>query len=245
MPEQIKNPVQMFCSDSDRIDRLVSFLTYCGIDAQKAYDEEDDSYALLVDSSDRRRASHLMQDFLEKEKERALAEQKKNEDRQPVPYSHVYEKCEDRYKNHLSSAITCAVVGTGLLASLCLSQTELIAFPGTFQSNTFSFTVFLLVAVFFEVFAALSFHRAGDLKQQIADEEDLTESLTNWFITTYDQHQLDSCISAAEGDIEEEEVLYLKRLECISSYLTRENEHLDAAYVAKLAEDLYALIYDV
>ena len=82
----------MFCSDSDRIDRLVSFLTYCGIDAQKAYDEEDDSYALLVDSSDRRRASHLMQDFLEKEKERALAEQKKNEDRQPVPYSHVYEK---------------------------------------------------------------------------------------------------------------------------------------------------------
>ena len=244
MPEQIKNPVQMFSADSDQIDRLISFLTYCGIDAQKAYDDEDDTYALLVDASDRRRASHLMQDFLEKERERETAEEKKNEERQSAPYSHVYEKCEDRYKNHLSSAITCAVVGTGLLAALCLSQAEVISFPGTFRSNPFAFIVFALVGIFFEVFAGLSFHRSAELKQQIADEEDLTESLTNWFITTYDRQQIDRCITASEGEIDEEEILYLKRLERISCYLTRENEHLDAAYVDKLAEDLYSMIYE-
>lgn len=244
MPELIKNPVQMLCGDSDLIDRLVTFLTYSGIDAQKAYDEEDDTYALLVDADDRRRASHLIQDYVTEEKERTEAEQKKNEERQSAPYAHVYEKCEDRYKNHLSSAVTCAVVGTGLLAALCLSQAGLISFPGTFRSNSFSFVVFAVVGVFFEVFAALSFHRAGELKQQIADEEDLTETLTNWFITTYDQNQIDRCIAAVEGNIEEEEILYLKRLECISSYLIRENEHLDSAYAAKLAEDLYALVYE-
>ena len=236
----------MLSGDSDLIDRLVSFLTYIGIDAQKAYDDEDDTYALLVDASDRRRASHLMEGFFEKEreKERKSTQQEEYRQQPSAAYSHVYEKCEDRYKNHLSSAVTSAIVGTGLLAALCLSQAGLISFPGTFQRSPFSFTVFAAVGILFEVFAGLSFHRAGELKQQISDEEDLTESLTNWFITTYDSQQIDRCITAAEGRIEEEEILYLKRLECISSYLTRENEHLEASYVAKLAEDLYTMIFE-
>ncbi len=95
-----------------------------------------------------------------------------------------------------------------------------------------------------EGIAGASFRRAGQLKHQIADERELTSRLTNWFITTYDKKQLDDSIMAADGIIESEEILYLKRLEIIGSYLTRENEHLDEAFAAKLAEDIYPLIFD-
>ncbi len=138
MPEQIKNPIQMLCGDSDLIDRLVTYLTYSGIDAQKVYDN-DDHYALLVDDPDRRRASRLLQVYLQEEKERREEEQRKAEENQSAPYSHVYEKCEDRYKNYLSSAVSFAVAGTGILAVLCLSELGVIRLPLTFRANPFSF----------------------------------------------------------------------------------------------------------
>lgn len=243
MPEQIKNPIQMLCGDSDFIDRLVTYLTYSGIDAQKVYDN-DDHYALLVDNADRRRASRLLQVYLQEEKERREEEQRKAEENQSAPYSHVYEKCEDRYKNYLSSAVSFAVAGTGILAVLCLSEMGVIRLPLTFRANPFSFCVLTGAGVVFEGIAGASFRRAGQLKHQIADERELTSRLTNWFITTYDKKQLDDSIMAVEGTIESEEILYLKRLEIISCYLTRENEHLDEAFTAKLAEDIYPLIFD-
>lgn len=244
MPELMKNPIQMLCGDSDLIDRLVSYLTYSGIDAQKAYDEDDDSYALLVEDADRRRASHLVQDYLREEKDRQETEAKKAAENESAPYSHVYEKCEDRYKNHLSTAISFAVIGTGLLVLLGLSSLDVISFPISYHTNRFTFFTLTAAGIFFEVIAGVSFRRAIQLKQQIADEEALTASIINWFITTYDKKQLDDCIMAMEDEIESEEVLDLKRYEIISCYLTRENDHLDEAYVAKLTEDIYTLIYE-
>ncbi|MBQ8814541.1 MAG: hypothetical protein IJZ85_08615 [Lachnospiraceae bacterium] len=244
MPELIKNPVQMLCGDSDLIDRLVTFLTYSGIDAQKAYDDEDDSYALLVDADDRRRASHLAQSYLMEEKERQASEEKKAAENESAPYSHIYEKCEDRYKNHLSTAVSFAVIGTGLLVLLLLSSLNVIRFPISYHTNRFTFFTLTAAGIFFEVIAVVSFRRALQLKQQIADEEALTSSIINWFITTYDKKQLDDCIMAMEDEIESEEVLDLKRYEIISCYLTRENEHLDESYVTKLTEDIYTLIYE-
>ena len=49
---------------------------------------------------------------------------------------------------------------------------------------------------------------------------------------------------AMDDEIESEEVLDLRRYDIISSYLTRENDHLDKSYVAKLTEDIYTLIYE-
>lgn len=241
---RLNNPIQMLCGDSMSMDRLVTYLTYSGIDAQKAYDDDDDIYALLVENADRRRASRLLQEYLQEAKELAAAELQKAEENESAPYSHVYEKCEDRYKNHLSSAVSFGVIGTGLLAALCLSEAGLLHLPISWKTNPFAFSVFAGAGVMFDVIAGISFHRASQLKQQIADEEELTARLTDWFITTYDKNQLDAPILAAEGPIESEELLYLKRLEMITSYLTRENEHLNEAFAGKLAEEIYPLIYD-
>lgn len=244
MPELIKNPIQMLCGDSDLIDRLVTYLTYSGIDAQKAYDEYDDSYALLVEATDRRHASHLVQEFLQEEKDRQETEAKKAAENESAPYSHVYEKCEDRYKNHLSTAVSFAVIGTGLLVLLVLSSLDVISFPISYRTNRFTFFILTAAGIFFAVIAGVSFQRAIQLKRQIADEEALTSNIINWFITTYDKKQLDDCIMAMDDEIESEEVLDLRRYDIISSYLTRENDHLDKSYVAKLTEDIYTLIYE-
>lgn len=238
------DPIQMLSGDSASMDRLVTYLTYSGIDAQKAYDEDDDNYALLVDGNDRRRASRLLQTYLLEERERQEAEQRKAEENESAPYSHVYEKCEDRYKNHLSSAVSFAVVGTGILAALILSETNVIQLPVSYRSNPFSFCVLTGAGLFFEAIAGISFQRARQLKNQIADEEALTAKLIDWFISTYDKKQLDDSIMAMDSPIDSDEVLYLKRLDIISSYLTRENEHLDEAFVSKLADDIYTLIYE-
>ena len=80
----------MLCGDSDLIDRLVTYLTYSGIDAQKAYDEYDDSYALLVEATDRRHASHLVQEFLQEEKDRQETEAKKAAEEAKLSATHAY-----------------------------------------------------------------------------------------------------------------------------------------------------------
>lgn len=237
-------PIRLYSGESDALDRMVSYLTYAGVDAMKAYDDDDDSYALFVSDAEQNRANKLLQIYLSEEKKRLDEAQRIAEENESAPYSHVYERCEDRYQSHRSTAITFFIVGTGLLLILLLSETEVIRLPYSLAASPLSFLVIAGVGVLFEVVAIASHRHACQLKDQIADEEALTAELTNWFITTYDKRQIDTCIAAVEGDIEEEEILYLKRLERISCYLTRENEHLDPAYTAKLAEDLYALVYE-
>ena len=117
-----------------------------------------------------------------------------------------------------------------------------------FAENTVNHSIHMVTnavdAIKDAVIAGVSFQRAIQLKRQIADEEALTSNIINWFITTYDKKQLDDCIMAMDDEIESEEVLDLRRYDIISSYLTRENDHLDKSYVAKLTEDIYTLIYE-
>ncbi len=242
---RLSTPIQLYCGESDTLDRMVSYLTYAGVDVEKVYDDDDDIYTLLVSDEEKQRANKLLQIYLDEEKKRISEEQRKAEENESAPYSHIYEKCEDRYESHRSAALTFFLVGTALLLLLIFTEVGVMhSLPFTWQASPLSFFVIAGVGVAFEVVAISSARRACQLKDQIADEKALTAELTNWFITTYDKRQIDTCIAAVEGDIEEEEILYLKRLEWISCYLTRENEHLDESYVAKLSEDLYTMIYE-
>ena len=236
------SPTQLYYGESDVLDRIVSYLTYAGIDATKTYDDEKGLYSLIVPDTQESRAGKLLQIYLSEEQKQIDEEQRIAEERESAPYSHVYENCKDRYQNHLSTAITFFMVGSGLLLLLILSQSNIL--PIGLGATPLSLIVTAGVAILFEVVAVISLHRALQLKTQIADEEALTAELTHWFLTTYDKHQIDTSIAAVEGEIDEEEVLYLKRLEWISCYLNRENEHLDPAYAAKLSEDLYGMIYE-
>lgn len=240
---RFESPIQLYSGDSDALDRIVSYLTYAGVDAMKAYDDEEDIYTLYVPGSQEPRAGKLLQIYLSEEQKQTDENQRIAEENASAPYSHVYENCKDRYQNHLSTAITFFIVGTGLLLLLILSQTNVL--PIGLGATPLSLIVTSGIAILFDAVALVSLHRALQLKTQIADEETLTAELTDWFLSTYDRHQIDTSIAAVEGEINEEEVLYLKRLEQISCYLNRENEHLDPAYAAKLSEDLYGMIYDV
>ena len=237
-----ESPIQLYSGDSDALDRIVSYLTYAGVDAMKAYDDEENIYTPLVPGAQEPRAVKLLQIYLSEERKQTDETQRIAEENESAPYSHVYENCKDRYQNHFSTAVTFFLVGTGLLLVLILSQAGIL--PMQIGSSLLSLLVISGLAVLFEVVAIVSLRRALQLKTQIADEETLTAELTNWFLTTYDKHQIDTSITAVEGEIDEEEVLYLKRIERISCYLNRENEHLDPAYAAKLAEDLYGMIYE-
>jgi len=237
-----ESPIQLYSGDSDALDRIVSYLTYAGVDAMKAYDDEENIYTLLVPGAQEPRAGKLLQIYLSEERKQTDETQRIAEENESAPYSHVYENCKDRYQNHLSTAITFFLVGTGLLLLLILSQSNVLSIG--IGATPLSFITIAGLAVLFEVVAIVSLHRALQLKTQIADEEELTIQLMDWFLSTYDKHQIDSSIAAVEGEIDEEEVLYLKRLEQISCYLNRENEHLDPAYAAKLSEDLYGMIYE-
>ncbi len=236
------SPIQLYSGESDALDRIISYLTYAGVDAMKAYDDEEDVYALFVPGAQEPRAGKLLQIYLSEEQKRMDENQRIAEEHESAPYSYVYERCKDRYQNHLSTAITFFMVGSGLLLLLILSQSNVLSIG--LGATPLSLIVTTGVALLFEVVAVASLHRALQLKTQIADEEALTAQLTDWFLTTYDKHQIDTSIAAVEGEIDEEEVLYLKRLERISCYLNRENEHLDPAYAAKLSEDLYGMIYE-
>ena len=71
------SPLRLYSGDSDVLDRIVSYLTYAGVDVTKAYDDEEDAYTLFVPSAQEPRAAKLLQIYLSEEQKRIDEDYKK------------------------------------------------------------------------------------------------------------------------------------------------------------------------
>jgi hypothetical protein len=157
--------------------------------------------------------------------------------------SAVYVKKSQQYDDFQSSASAFYLVGGIVLAGSVLGWANILPLPMTGFSRYLSLGVMTVIGIFCIVSAISSTRSARQVKGQIAEEEDTTKQLLNWFKESYTGEQLDAQIRAESGDLSPEE-LSLKRFSLIQDILITNHDITDQGYIDMLSEDIYGSLYE-
>lgn len=154
----------------------------------------------------------------------------------------IYVKKAEQYEDLKSSASAFVLVGGILLVFSILCWAKVIRLPLSEISRIISQTVMTVLGIASLVVAAYSAKSANAVKGQIAEEEEATRQLIDWFTGSYTGEQLDAQIQAESGELVPEE-LSLKRFDLIQDILITTHDISDQAYVDSVAEDIYGKMY--
>lgn len=154
----------------------------------------------------------------------------------------VYVKKSQQYEDLKSSASAFVLVGGILLVFSILCWAGVVKLPLAGNSRIISQSVMTVLAIASLVVAAHSAKSAKAVRGQIADEENVTKQLIDWFSGSYTGEQLDAQILDESGELAPEE-LSLKRFELIQDILVTNHDISDQAYVDLIAEDIYGKLY--
>lgn len=158
-------------------------------------------------------------------------------------HTQVYVKKSQQYDDLKSSASAFFLVGGALLVFSLLCWTNIIRLPMTGLSGIISRSVMTLLGLGSLFVAVTSSQSAKKVKGQIADEEQTTRQLIDWFTANHNGEQLDRQILGESGDLSPEE-LSLKRFELIQDLIITNHDITDQAYVDALAEEIYGKVYE-
>lgn len=154
----------------------------------------------------------------------------------------VYVKKAQQYEDLKSSASAFFLVGGILIVFSALCWANVVRLPLAGTSRMISQTVMTVLGIASIVVAVHSARSAKTVSGQIADEENATRELKDWFAASYTGEQLDEQILAESGELAPEE-LSLKRFELIQDILITSHDISDQAYADLIAEDIYENLY--
>ena len=236
-----KETMSILISDeSDRISRILEFLTYSGVDAEKKFDEESDIYQLSVPDSQYDKATALLKIYMEQE-----PDEPEEEPEPELTGSYgSFVGSEEKYKDTSSSAFAFLTVGALVIVVLILCAFHILPFPLTLGEQPIMFAALALISVVFLIIGLLSLKKANAYKAHIKTEADLEKTAIDWFLKTYTAKELDHTIEASEGTLPRSEVLCLKRLSLIRDYLLREFSSLTENHADSLSEIIYQKLFE-
>lgn len=229
----------LISDESERISRILEFLTYSGIDAKSRFDEESDIFQLSVPDSQYDKASALLKIYLEQEPDEETEEEPAKD-----IISHTFVKSEEKYKDNSSSAMSFLTVGILVIVLLVLSSLDIIPLPLTWSEQPMMFSALCVISVAFLIIGVASLQKASHYKARIAEENTYETSIIKWFLETYTGSQLDHTIEAEEGSLPQKEILCLKRFDLIRDYLLREYPSLEDGHADSLGETIYQKLYE-
>lgn len=228
--------------------RVLDFLIYCGIQTAELSNEESEE-ELEAEPKTRLSVSkeeyaetikHIGVFLTEERSAREEPEESKSDPSKTTP--HRYVKKSVQYEDLHSSGMTLLAVGGAGIVFFILNIAGVLHF--SFSSNILFYLVMGVIFVFFVVMGAITLSRAAKVKTQIAEEEQATEDILQWFLETYTPDDID----LACADIHEntpDEARYFSRSAYIKHELDTKLEALDEAYLDALAEQLYEKLYEI
>ena len=160
-----------------------------------------------------------------------------------IPRTRVYGRKSDTYSDLRSSADAFLLVGGVLTAAAVLIWIGFIPFPIRGISGLITQIVLTAMGVGSLVIAWKSFQSAKQVKGQVAEEENATKELIQWFVDHYTGEELDGQLRRESGELSPEE-LSLKRFDLIQDLLITNHDLGDQAYVDLLAEEIYGKLYE-
>ena len=108
---------------------------------------------------------------------------------------------------------------------------------GVLKLLTASFSLLVMTAMFiaFIVIGILSYKKAGNIKEEAAQETEVIKELTRWLENAVTREELEACEEEAAGA----ELAYLKKLELLRSTLAQAFPEIDDSFLDQFVEDFY------
>ena len=142
-----------------------------------------------------------------------------------------------------SSASAFLLVGGVLTVAAVLFWSNMLHLPMNDASRLITQSVVTVMGIASLVVAFTSLKSAKAMKGEIAQEENDTRRLVDWFVTTWQKEELDARIARESGDLTPEETS-LKRFDLIQDILVTSHDLPDQSYVDLLAEEIYTRLYE-
>ncbi len=155
----------------------------------------------------------------------------------------VYVKKSEQYSDLKSSADAFLLVGGLLTIAAILIWTNFISIPMAGLSGLIIKLVLTAMGVGSLAIAYKSFQSAKKVSSQVAEEEQVTRQLVDWFISSYTGDGLDQQIAAESGELSPEE-LSLKRFGLIQDIIITTHDITDQSYVDLLCEEIYGKLFE-
>lgn len=157
----------------------------------------------------------------------------------------IYVSSRDKYEDLSSSASSLLIIGLVLAVLLVIDLSRIIRLPMTHSSRLLTDSVLGLLAVACLMGSHSTCKRANEIKAMIASEQKQRRQIIGWCTSTYPAPQIDKMIDAAEPGLPDSmEILSLKRMDMIRSYLIREYHIADELYLEDLCEEIYQKIFE-
>lgn len=160
-------------------------------------------------------------------------------------HSGVYISSKDKYEDLSSSGSSLLIIGLALAVILAIDLSRIVKLPMGNSSRVLTDSVLGIIAFACFMGSHSTFKKANQVKAMIAAEQRQRRQIVNWCATTYSAAQIDKMIDAAESSLPDSmEILCLKRMDMIKSYLIREYHIDDEPYLEDLCEEIFQKIFE-
>lgn len=150
--------------------------------------------------------------------------------------SNTYIKKEEEYKDLLSAGYTFFIVSIIGLALLAINTLGYI----TIFSGLLSNIVMCALFIAFLIIGISSFNKAKKVKGEVAQENQLTESINTWLSENVTLELLDSSVNVDDN----EEVQFMQKLDKMKDLVTQAFGELDELYLDRIVEEFYNNNFD-
>lgn len=157
----------------------------------------------------------------------------------------VYVSNKDKYEDLSSSGSSLLIVGLILSVLLAIDLSRIIKLPVNSSSRILTDSVLAVIVLFCLGGSHYTFKKANQAKAKIAAEQQKRQQIISWCLSTYTPSFIDKVIEAAESSpVLSMEILSLKRMDMIKSYLLREYPREDEVYLDDLCEEIYQKMFE-
>lgn len=160
-------------------------------------------------------------------------------------HSGIYISNKDKYEELSSSGSSLLIVGLVLTTILVIDLSRFVKLPISANSRVLTDSVVGMIALACLWGAHSTYKKANLLKSMIATEQRQRQQIINWCASTYSAVQIDKMIEAMEAVLPDSmEILSLKRMDMIKSYLIREYHIENEPYLEDLSEEIFQKIFE-
>lgn len=154
--------------------------------------------------------------------------------------SHAYIKKDATYEDTKSTAYTFLIIGIIGLIALVLVALDIIHLNMESYMKILMDVVMGLLFVIFIIIGVIYQRRLKVLKEEITQENSLTDEILEWFLANHSASDIDATI----GDTsKKEEQLYFSRYEVMMKLLKSKYPTLEESYADHMIEEIYDRLY--
>ena len=204
----------------------------------------------LVESEEIYKKRKMEEDALKKEVERPEdfreisreSDRPENEDflknwgKKSAVHPGVYVDAAQRYEDRKSSASAFYIIGA------VITIFSAICWAGIVPLALMVRIVLTIIGIGSLIIGFKTQKEAKALAPEIEKEKERTQSIIQWFVSSYTGEELDGRIRSEHSDLSPEE-LSLKRYELIQDLLVTNHDLPDPVYVDALTEEIYGKLY--